>query len=68
MDVGGSADARPVSGRFEFQLRMLEKGAAEIQAQVSHLDELLFKIKASFITVWAATIGWSFTITSGRLR
>jgi hypothetical protein len=52
---------------FAFQLRMLEKGAAELQAQVARLDELLFKIKASFITVWAAMIGWAFTIKSVRL-
>ncbi len=50
-----------------FQLRMLEKGASEIQTQVARLDELLFKLKASFITVWAAMIGWSFTIKSDRL-
>ncbi len=53
--------------RFAFQLRMLEKGAAEIQAQVARLDDLLFKIKASFITVWAAMIGWAFTIKNDRL-
>ena len=46
---------------------MLEKGASEIQAQVTRLDELLFKIKASFITVWAAIIGWTFTIRNPRL-
>ena len=48
--------------RFSFQLRMLEKGAAEIQAQVARLDDLLFKIKTSFITLWVAVIGWAFTI------
>lgn len=53
--------------RFDFQLRMLEKGASELQAQISRLDDLLFKIKASFITVWVATIGWAFTIRNERL-
>jgi len=64
----GDKDAPPPRDEaFMFQLRMLEKGAAEIQAQVARLDELLFKIKASFITVWAAMIGWAFTIKSDRL-
>lgn len=52
---------------FAFQLRMLEKGASELQTQVTRLDDLLFKIKASFITVWTALMGWAFTIRNERL-
>jgi len=34
---------------------------------MGRLDDLLFKIKASFITVWVATIGWAFTVKNTRL-
>ncbi len=47
--------------RFEFQALMFEKGAEELQRHISRLDEILFKIKASGVTVWIALIGWSFT-------
>jgi hypothetical protein len=47
--------------RFEFQTKMLEKGAEELQRQIARLDEILFKIKASAITVWTALMGWSLT-------
>lgn len=46
---------------FAFQLNMLEKGYEQLQRQILHLDEILFKIKASAITVWVALIGWSFS-------
>jgi hypothetical protein len=46
---------------FEFQLRMLEKGADAIQRHIERIDEVLFKVKASGVTVWVALIGWSFT-------
>ena len=41
---------------FEFQLRMLEKGADAIQRHIERVDGILFKIKASAITVWVALI------------
>ena len=47
--------------RFELQKSLLEKGFEQIQGQINHLDEILFKIKASVITVWVALMGWSFT-------
>ena len=53
--------------KFEFQLRMLEKGTEEVQKVIARLDELLFKVKAGAITVWVATIGWSITIKSHEL-
>jgi hypothetical protein len=46
---------------FEFQIRMLEKGADAIQRHIERLDGILFKVKASGVTVWVALIGWSFT-------
>ena len=57
----------PEKRKFEFQLRMLEKGSEEIQKVIARLDELLFKVKAGAITVWVATIGWSVTIKSKEL-
>ena len=48
-------------GGFAFQIAMLEKGYDQVQTQIIHLDEILFKIKASAITVWVALMGWSFT-------
>ena len=47
--------------RFRFQLSMLEKGAAELQRGIGRLDDILFKIKASGVTVWVALVGWAFT-------
>jgi len=47
--------------RFQLQLRMLEKGAEELQGNIGRIDDILFKIKASGITVWVALIGWAFT-------
>lgn len=60
-------DSAAADARFGFQLRMLERGASELVTQISRIDDLLFKIKATFITVWIATIGWAFTIRNGRL-
>jgi hypothetical protein len=56
-----------VSARFAFQLRMLEKGVSEIQGQIARLDDLLFKLKATFVTIWVAVIGWSATLKSNEL-
>jgi hypothetical protein len=53
--------------RFEFQLKMLESGATQVQSQIARLDDLLFKLKASFVTVWLATVGWAMTIMSRQL-
>jgi hypothetical protein len=47
--------------RFNFQLKMLEKGLEELERQISRLDEILFKLKTSAVTVWIAIIGWGFT-------
>lgn len=49
------------SNRFRFQLSMLEKGADELQKTIGRIDEILFKIKASGVTVWVALIGWGFS-------
>jgi hypothetical protein len=48
--------------RFSFQLRMLEQGASELQRHIGRMDEILFKIKASSVTVWVALMGWSLTM------
>jgi len=40
---------------------MLEKGADAIQRHIERIDEVLFKVKASGVTVWVALVGWSFT-------
>ncbi len=45
--------------RFEFQTMMFQKGVERVQDQIVHLDDILFKIKASAVTVWVALIGWS---------
>src|SRR5262245_6510405 len=55
------------SGPFEFQIRMLEKGAAELQSQIGRLDELLLKVKATAVTVWVAMMGWAFTAKIGLI-
>jgi hypothetical protein len=47
--------------RFELQKSLFEKGIDQVQKQIIHLDDILFKIKASAITVWVALMGWSFT-------
>lgn len=52
--------------RFEFQKTLFEKGVEQIQVQILHLDNILFKIKASSITVWVALIGWG--VTTGTVR
>ena len=51
----------PDAERFSSQLRMLEQGANELQRHIGRMDEILFQIKASSVTVWIALIGWSFT-------
>lgn len=53
--------------RFAFQLTMLEKGAEEMQRQISRLDDVLFKIKASGVTVWTALMGWAVADGRGAL-
>ena len=53
--------------RFEFQRSMLEKGFEQVQKQIIHLDEILFKIKASAITLWVALMGWSFTSNNEQI-
>jgi len=45
---------------FQFQLRMLEKGADLIQSHIERSDDILFKIKTTGMTVWIALIGWGF--------
>lgn len=57
----------PEDKRFDFEVRMLEKGAEEIQKIIARLDDLLFKVNASAITVWVALVGWSLTIKSKNL-
>jgi len=47
--------------RFEFQKTLFEKGFQQVQIQIIHLDEILFKIKTSAITVWVALMGWALT-------
>ena len=51
----------PSMQRFQLQKALLEKGFEQVQKQIIHLDDILFKIKASAITVWVALMGWAFT-------
>ena len=51
----------PSTQRFELQKALLERGFDQVQKQIIHLDGILFKIKASAITVWVALMGWAFT-------
>lgn len=51
----------PSTQRFELQKALFEKGFDQIQMQIIHLDNILFKIKASAITVWIALMSWAFT-------
>ena len=53
--------------RFEFQMEMFQKGAERVQNQIVHLDDILFKIKASAVTVWVAVIGWSMASKTEQL-
>jgi hypothetical protein len=53
--------------RFEFQNALLEKGFEQIQKHILQLDEILFKIKASAVTVWVALMGWSITAKEAAL-
>ena len=55
------------SKRFKFQLKMLEKGGEELERQIGRLDDVLFKIKASAITVWVAVIGWAISSSTPLL-
>ena len=48
-------------GQLDFQTRMFEKGSDAIQDHISRIDEILFKIKASAVTVWVALVGWGLT-------
>ena len=59
MTNGTSSDT--ATRRFDFQKELLEKGFEQVQKQVMHLDDILFRIKASAITVWVALMGWAFT-------
>ena len=47
--------------RFELQKSLLENGLDQVQKQIIHLDDILFKIKTSAITVWVALMGWALT-------
>lgn len=51
----------PSNQRFELQKALLEKGFDQVQKQIIHLDDILFKVKASAITVWVALMGWAIT-------
>ena len=59
--VDTGVEVGPSVKRFEFQKALLEKGFDQVQKQVIHLDDILFKVKASAITVWVALMGWAFT-------
>lgn len=59
MDTTASLDTS--RSRFEFQKALFEKGFEQVQSQIIHLDDILFKIKASAITIWVALMGWAFT-------
>lgn len=50
------------NARFEFQLKMLEKGGDEIHKNIAQCVDILFKIKTSAVTVWVALVGWSFIV------
>jgi len=50
------------NARFEFQLKMLEKGGDEMHKNIAQCVDILFKIKTSAVTVWVALIGWSFIV------
>jgi hypothetical protein len=47
--------------RFEFQTRLLERGAEALLHEVGRLDDILFKVKASAVAAWVALMGWAFT-------
>jgi hypothetical protein len=47
--------------RFEFQMRMLEKGVEVLQQQIGRFGEIVFKIKVGALTVWVAFAGWALT-------
>jgi hypothetical protein len=51
----------PSTQRFDLQKTLFEKGFEQTQKQIQHLDEILFKIKASAITVWVALMGWAIS-------
>jgi hypothetical protein len=55
----------PSTQRFELQIDLFAKGLDQVQQQIIHLDDILFKIKASAITVWVALMGWA--LTSSRI-
>ena len=61
MEENTSDKGKGSSSQFEFQMRMFEKGADAIQTHIIRIDEILFKIKASGVTVWVALIGWALT-------
>jgi len=56
-----ASDSSIESERFAFQLRMLEEGAKAIQHHIERIDDILFKAKASAVTVWVAIVGWGFS-------
>ena len=53
--------------RFDLQKSLLEKGFEQVQKQIQHLDEILFKIKASAITIWVALMGWAISNTKPEI-
>jgi hypothetical protein len=53
--------------RFDFQVKMLEKGVEELERQISRLDEILFKLKSSAVTIWIAIIGWGVTTNKASI-
>jgi hypothetical protein len=57
----------PSRQRFEVQTSLFEKGFDQVQEQIIHLDDILFKIKASAITVWVALMGWAFTASKPQI-
>jgi hypothetical protein len=59
MNVRETTD--PSAQRFELQKALLVNGFEQVQKQIIHLDDILFRIKASAITVWVALMGWAFT-------
>ncbi len=53
--------------RFQFQCELFEEGFGEVQQQIRTLDEILFKIKAGAVTLWAVLVGWAFSSDLTRL-
>ena len=56
-----------VLDRFQFQCDLFGEGFGEVQSQIRSLDELLFRIKAGVVTLWAALVGWAIQSDLGEL-